>query len=316
MSDESFHPKIQKMLQAAAEISSQPISSLTTEEIRASRNQILAGLGGPPDPVAEVEDIQIPVESGKITLRVYTPEKDGVLPGLLYFHGGGWVVGSLDTHDSICRKLALGIRCVVVSVDYRLAPEHKFPTAAEDAYAATKWVAENAARINCSPERLAVAGDSAGGNLAAVVCLMARDRGGPALKFQLLVYPNTDLSAFDKESFRKYGDRLILTTEIMTFYRNAYLGGEEDGRNPYASPLLAGDLSGLPLALIITAEHDILACDGADYAHRLREAGVPTSHSDYEGMIHVFFGMAELGSENNGLDEAVTALRAALFAKV
>ena len=314
MSELEFHPHIRTLLRAASENSPPPITSLTVEEIRIGRNQILAGLAGPPRPVAGIEDIRIPAKGGEITIRVYYPVREGCLPGLLYFHGGGWFVGNLDTHDSLCRKLSLETGCVVVSVDYRLAPEYKFPTAVEDAYAAAEWVAENATRINCSPERLAVAGDSAGGNLAAVVCLMARDRGGPEFRFQLLVYPNTDLSDFGKNSFRKYGDRLILTTEIMTFYRNAYLDREEDSRNSYASPLLAPDLRGLPPALIITAEHDILACDGADYARRLEEAGVPATHSVYKGMIHLFFGMADLGPKENGMDEAVTALRQALFA--
>ena len=194
MSEFEFHPHIQKLLRAAAENSSPPITSLTAEEIRASRNQILAGLAGSPDPVAAIEDIRIPAKRGEITIRVYYPGREDCLPGLLYFHGGGWFVGNLDTHDSLCRKLSLGTGCVVVSVDYHLAPEHTFPPAVEDAYAAAEWVAENATRINCSPERLAVAGDSAGGNLTAVVCLVARDSGGPKFKFQLLVYPNTDLS--------------------------------------------------------------------------------------------------------------------------
>jgi len=312
MTELKFHPHIESLIRAAAESDAPPLASLTVEEVRAARNPVITDHLGPPEPMAKVEDLPIEVEGGEITLRVYTPAGPGPFPGLVYFHGGGWVVGNLETHDSLCRALANAASCVVVAADYRLSPEHKFPVAAEDAFAATLWAAENAARLNCRPGALAVGGDSAGGGLAASVCLMARDRGGPELKFQLLVYPVTDLASFDKPSYKKYWDRLILTGETMDFFREAYLARPQDGLNPLASPLLAPSLAGLPPALVITAEHDVLTSDGQDYAARLKEAGVAAGSSSYPGMIHLFFGMAALTRRENGLDEAAAALKKAL----
>lgn len=203
----------------------------------------------------------------------------------------------------------------MVSVDYRLAPEHKFPAALEDAYAATHWVAQTAHRINGDPGRIAVGGDSAGGNLAAVVSLMARDKGGPTLVYQVLVYPVTNLSSFDTDSYREHGEGYILTRENMEYYRNHYLGREEDGQNPYASPLLAEDLRDLPPALVITAEFDVLTDEAKAYAKRLRGAGVPVEYSCYDGMIHPFFSLAgAVDRAREAMDEATAALRS-VFAR-
>jgi acetyl esterase len=221
------------------------------------------------------------------------------------------VIGSLDTHDSLARGLANTGGCVVVSVDYRLAPEHKFPCAAEDAYAATRWAAEHAAEVGGDGSRLAVAGDSAGGNLAAAVALMARDRGGPALALQILIYPVTDRD-FDTPSYLNKGEGYGLTRSGMQWFWNHYLSGDDDLANPYAAPLRAPDLAGLPPALVITAEYDCLKDEGDAYAERLREAGVPTRHSSYDGMIHGFMTLTTLFPQGvRAIEEAGVALREA-----
>jgi acetyl esterase len=202
----------------------------------------------------------------------------------------------------------------VVSVDYHLSPEHKFPTQAEEAYEATRWVMDNCKLLGVDPRRIAVGGDSAGGNLAAVVSLMARDKGGPNLVQQLLVYPVTDLSSMDNESYRKHGQDYILTRESMIYYRSHYLKREEDALDPYASPLLARRLDDLPSALLITAEFDVLADEGAAYARRLKEAGVPVCYSCYDGMVHAFFSMAGIINRTiEALDEAGNVLRSAFW---
>lgn len=312
MAELNFLDHVRSLILAAAENPAPPLASLSVEEVRAARNPVLIDHLGPPEPVAGVEDLPLWVKDGEITLRVYTPKGPGPFPGLVYFHGGGWVVGNLETHDSLCRALANAAACVVVAVDYRLSPEHKFPVAVEDAFSATLWAAENSRRLNCLPGALAVAGDSAGGGLAASVCLLARDRGGPELKLQLLVYPVTDLSSFDRPSYRDYWDKLILTGESMGYFREAYLARPEDGLDPLASPLLAESLAGLPPALVITAEHDVLTSDGQEYAARLKKAGVKTACLSFPGTIHLFFGMAALNRRENGLEAAARALRQAL----
>jgi acetyl esterase len=221
------------------------------------------------------------------------------------------VAGSLAVHEAGCRQIASEAGCVVVSVDYRLAPEHKFPAAACDCYAATEWVAANAAAIAVDPARLAVGGDSAGGNLAAVVCLMARDRGGPPLVSQLLVYPIVDHN-FDTASYRGNGQGYLLTRERMEYYWNSYLASPADGHHPYASPLQASDLRGLPPALVITAEFDPLRDEGEAYAARLCEAGVSAMVSRWDGMIHAFFNMGAVLEETRLVRaQAARALRAA-----
>ncbi len=243
-----------------------------------------------PEPVAAVENRSIDGPGGAIPVRIYSPAGNGPRPALVYFHGGGFVIGSLETHDHTCRALANAARCVVVAVDYRLAPESKFPAALDDCYAATSWVAENGLAIGVDPSRIAVGGDSAGGNLAAVVALLARERGGPRLAFQLLVYPATD-AACDTASCRENAEGYLLTRRTMLWFWDNYLADPADGRSPLASPLRAEKLDGLPPALIITAEYDPLRDEGEAYAERLREAGVPVECARYAGMFHGFFGM-------------------------
>ena len=216
------------------------------------------------------------------------------LPALVYFHGGGHVIGNLDTHDAVARNLCNGAGCIVVSVDYRLAPEHKFPAAAEDASAAVGWCAAHGAEIGIDPRRMAVGGDSAGGNLAAVAALMARDAGGPAIRLQVLVYPVTDY-ACDTESYRTYSDGYgMLDARSMRWFRDHYLRGDADRLDWRAAPLRAGDLTGLPPALVLTAQCDVLHDEGEAYARRLRAAGVEVEYRKARGLIHGFFTMAPM----------------------
>jgi len=267
---------------------------------------------GEPEAVARVEDRTIPGPAGEIPVRVYTPEGEGSFPALVYFHGGGFVLCNLDTHDASCRAIAKRAGCVVVSVDYRLAPEHRYPAAAEDCYAATQWVAKHGAELDIDTTRVAIGGDSAGGNLTAVTALMARDRGGPALRFQLLIYPVTDC-AFDTPSYRDNADGYFLTRDMMRWFWEQYLADPVQAAEPYASPLRAADLTGLPPGLCITAEYDPLRDEGEAFALRLRAAGVEVATSRYDGMFHGFFAMeGQLDRARDAVAESVAALRAAL----
>jgi acetyl esterase len=231
----------------------------------------------------------------------------------MYFHGGGFVICNLDSHDRECRNLAKASGCVVISVDYRLAPEHPFPAAPEDAYAATRYVAEHGAEFNVDASRIAVAGDSAGGNLATVVALMARERGGPALRFQLLIYPGTDWTDDSSPSRQEYRNDHFLTADMMDWFTDLYLPRAEDRRSPYASPIFAEDLSGLPPAMVITAECDPIRDQGEAYARRLQAAGVPVVLKRYDGMIHPFFNLAGIiDAARVAVADAGSAVRSAL----
>lgn len=264
--------------------------------------------------VAKVEMTEADGPAGKIPLRIYTPAGAGEKPGLLFFHGGGFVVCDLDSHDATCRELSNGSDCVVVSVDYRLAPEAKFPAAPEDCYAATKWVVDHASELGIDAQRIAVAGDSAGGNLAAVVAMMCRDRNGPALSHQLLIYPVTD-NRFDTISYKENGVGYFLSADMMRWFWHHYLESEIDGDNPLASPLRATDLSRLPSTTLLTAEYDPLRDEGCAYAKRLQEAGVQTTYTNYPGVFHGFFGMtAQIPRARQAVDEACAELRKAFEA--
>lgn len=304
-------PQAQAFLDQMAASGAPPLTSQSVAQARRSL-LVFASLGGDPEPVATVEDRKLPGPAGAIPVRVYTPAGSGPFPVLVYFHGGGWVLCDLDTHDPICRSLSNAAGCVVASVDYRLAPEHKFPAAADDCFAATQWVMNNASLINGDPGRIAVGGDSAGGNLAAVVALMARDRGGSQLVFQLLVYPVTDYYAPGTPSYHQNADGYFLTRDDMVWFWNHYLDGEADAANPYACPLRATSLTGLPPALVITAEFDPLRDEGEIYTARLRESGVPAELVRYDGMIHGFFSMAGiLDQGRSALALAAAQLRSA-----
>jgi acetyl esterase len=240
--------------------------------------------------MARVTNRRIDTPGGDLSVRIYHPQDKALLPVLVFYHGGGWVLGSLDTHDSVARALAAAANCIVVSVDYRLAPEHRFPAAVDDSVSAVRWVHTHAAEFGADSHRIAVGGDSAGGNLAAVVALALRDTGGPALAGQLLVYPVTRLRGPREGSFVTNGEDYFLRTSDMDWFENHYLG-DSDAADPRASPLLARDFGRLPPALVITAEFDPLLDQGEAYALRLSKAGVPCTSTRYAGAIHGFFGM-------------------------
>jgi acetyl esterase len=265
-----------------------PVQELTIAQARAQMDMSTHFLGELPQ-VAHVDDRQVPGPGGPIRVRIITPQtaREGPLPVLVYFHGGGWVLGNIESHEGICRALAHAAEAIVVTVDYRRAPEHRFPAAVEDAFAATSWVAAHAAEFGGDPKRIAVVGDSAGGNLAAVTCIMARDRGGPDLAFQVLVYPITDYN-LQTGSYRQYAEGYFLTRSEMAWYWEQYCPKQNDRWHPHASPCRAGDLAGLPPALVITAEYDVLRDEGEAYASQLRAAGVPVNAHRYDGMIHGF----------------------------
>jgi acetyl esterase len=287
----ALDPEAVALLRQLEATSPPPLWTISAAEARQAMAARTAALAQEPEPLAAVEDRHIPGPETALPVRIYTPAGTGPFPLLVYFHGGGWVLGNLDTHDALCRALANEAGRVVVSVDYRLAPEHKHPAPLEDAYAATAWVAANAASLHGDPSRLAVGGDSAGGNLAAGVALLARDRRGPALTGQVLIYPVTDYS-FDTPSYRDCAEGYFLTRDEMVWFWGQHLSSQADGSSPYASPLRAADLSGLPAAVVVTAEFDPLRDEGEAYGRRLAEAGVPVVVTRYPGMIHNFLRTA------------------------
>ena len=293
-------PQAQRVIDAMAALNLKPVEESTPAEARESIRTRTAALGPFPD-VAAVVDHRAPVSGGEIIVRAYSPGGPGPHPALVYYHGGGWVIGDLYTHDGLCRSITNAARCAVLSVDYRLAPESKYPVAVEDSYAALLWIVANAERLGIDRRRMAVGGDSAGGNLATVMALMARDRTGPRLALQVLIYPVTDHD-LDTRSYRENATGYILTREGMRWFWNHYLASEAQGREPYASPLRAASLAGLPPALVITAEYDPLCDEGEAYAARLRDAGVPVTLTRYPGMFHGFVRLT------NVLDKARTAL--------
>jgi acetyl esterase len=280
----------------------------TVEEARAGYDAMGAAGGESPE-LASVEDRSIPGPAGDIAIRVYTPVGEGPFPVVVFFHGGGFTIGSLTSHDPVARRNCGEAEALVVAVDYRLAPEHPFPAAVEDAFAALQWVGEHAASIGGDPSRIAVCGDSAGGNLSAVTAIMARDAGGPPLRFQALIYPTTDARA-DYPSVQENGDSIFLSADSMQWFYEQYKSDKLDWR---ASPILAHDLSGLPPALIITAEYDTLRDEGEAYGEALRSAGNDVTIRRYEGMTHVFFQLwGVLDKAKEAMTETTTALRKAL----
>jgi acetyl esterase/lipase len=250
-----------------------------------------------PPAMAQVLEREVPVPSHVIPLRVYVPGSEPVYPVTVYYHGGGWFLSDLDTHDVVCRKLALASSSIVVSVYYRLAPENPFPAAVDDAFSAVFWVSRNAASFGGDPSRIAVAGDSAGGNLAAVVTLLARERKEPRIACQVLFYPATDMSRFDTQSHRDFSDGYFLTRKYIEIFRDLYARDPNDWTNPYFSPLLEPDLATLPPAVVVTAEFDPLRDEGEAYAARLAAAGVPVVAKRYDGIIHGFLTLDRLFPE-------------------
>ena len=299
-------PQIRQVMEDTAALGLPAPYTVSPEEARANAKKRPRSPG--PE-VAKVEDRSIPGPDSDVPVRVYTPQGNGPFPILAWYHGGGWVVGDLESADATARDLCVGGECVVVSVDYRLAPDAKFPGPANDCWAATTWAVENAVSINGDASRLAVGGDSAGGNLAAAMCLMAADQGGPEIVFQLLIYPVTDVD-FTTVSYDDNAEGYGLTKVTMEWYWDHYLESMADASNPYAAPLQAKSLAGQPPALVITAEYDPLRDEGETYAKRLSEAGVATTATRYDGVIHGFFNMnAVVDKSQQAVDEASAALR-------
>jgi acetyl esterase len=263
------------------------------------------------DPCGEIRDSSLPGPKGEIGVRVYTPldSPASLLPGLIFFHGGGFVLGDLETHDGLCRVLANESGCRVVSVDYRLAPEHPFPAAVEDCVAATEWVAENAGTFGVDASRIAVGGDSAGGNLAAVVAIIAKQSGAPRLRFQLLIYPVAQLGGAETVSMRENGKGYFLEKASMEWFTKLYCPDSDQRTDARLSPLLARDVTGLPPAYVVTAGFDPLRDEGKAYADKLDAAGVPVTYVNYPGMVHGFFSFRGLVPKAR---EAVAAASAAV----
>ncbi|WP_121741260.1 alpha/beta hydrolase [Natronorubrum halophilum] len=309
------HPDVKVFLERYNSLDAPSFDEVSAREARQLFDDL--GLGGEPTiDLESVTDRRIDGPDGDLPVRIYEPGTAGEdRPLVLYFHGGGWVIGGVDTHDGTCRKLAAESGYPVVSVDYRLAPEHPFPAGLEDCYAALEWAADAASELAADPDRIVLAGDSAGGNLAAATALLARDRGGPAVAYQLLIYPVTG-TANETESYRENDEGYFLTADEMAWFREHYFGREIDEGNVYAMPRLANDLAALPPATIMTAGFDPLRDDGAAYADRLEAAGVPVTYRNYDDMIHGFFGMisepVDLDRAHAAYDEAVDDLRRAL----
>ena len=269
-------------------------------------------LGGEPEGVAAVENRFIPGPTADLPVRIYRPDGEGPLPALLYFHGSGWVILNIEICDAACRMMANRTGCVIVAVNYQKAPEHKFPIPFDDCYSATQWVFDNAAELGIDPQRIGVAGDSAGGNLAAAVTLKARDHQGPRIAYQLLVYPALEYG-WDKPSAHENAVGYSLQRGSMQYFWEHYVRSASDAENPYVSPLKAKDFAGLPPAFVFTAGYDPLRDDGKEYADRLREAGIPVTYRNYDGMIHGFFWMSGVVDQaGTVMDEVGEQVRAAL----
>ena len=307
----TLDPVLQDILAQPGDPNATPVEEQTPEEARAEFAADMRAVDGPQPEIAESKDFEIPGPGGSITLRSYLP--DGMQdagPLLVYYHGGGNIRGSIETHDSTCRVLANAGCFAVLSVDYRLAPEHRFPAAVEDAYAAAGWAAENAGRFGCDAGRLAVGGDSAGGNLAAATSLLAQQTGAVSIAFQLLIYPVIDLVA-DNESRRLYSSGYLLNS--MPFYTRSYVPDLENRRQPLASPIHAESHAGLPPALVLTAGFDPLHDEGEAYAEALRAAGVPVDYFCFESMIHGFVSLRGLVPQaEEGLRRAARSLNATI----
>jgi acetyl esterase len=294
-----LHPKMKYFLENLLPVYPEGYSP-TLEDIR-SRSSAVKGTV---EAVHKVEDRSIQGPESLIPIRIYTPEGQGPFPIVVFFHGGGFVYGDLESHDAVCRSIVNASQHIVVAVDYRLAPENPFPAAPNDCFAATKWVYENASELNGDKTNLSVAGDSAGGNLAAVVCLMAKEKGGLSISKQVLLYPVTDSYEPGKyDSYIENGKGYFLTTDSMGLFSKLYVQNSEWRNHPYATPLNAPDVSCMPPALIITAEYDPLRDEGEVYAEKLRNSGVEVTLEREEGLIHGFFNLFSLMDSKEDLKE-------------
>ena len=306
-------PQTQLLLDQMNEVDAPPIWDQPIDELRHNFNELVISLQTPGPKLKHIEDRDIPGPHGTIPVRIYWPDDapDGALPMFVHFHGSGFVVLGLDSHDNACRELAEGAGCIVVAVNYRKSPEHKFPQPPDDAWAATQWAVENSAELGGDAGRIAVGGDSAGGCLAAVVAQRAAREGAPDIALQLLIYPVTDMSD-GTESYRRFADGFSLTADMMRWFIRCYLNSDDEKTDPTAAPLRAGDLSGVASALILTASHDPLLDDGIQYGEKLRAAGVAVTHSDYAGQIHGFWNFTDrIDAAFEARAEACAALREA-----
>jgi acetyl esterase len=306
----ALDPQVEEYLHGLSERGLPPLHRLPLADARETYRNLSVS-ETPPEAVGSVTERSVPGPEGDVPTRIYTPTGDGPHPALVFFHGGGWMLGGLETHDALCRALANAAGCVVVAVDYRLAPEHPFPAGLEDCYAATRWVASNAEAIGAAPDTLMIAGDSAGATLAAGVGLLARDRNGPDIDYQVLAYPVTNYG-FETASYEENAQGYFLTREDMKRFWDGYLRCELEGSHPYASPLRARTLAALPPAFVLTCGFDPLRDDGRELVTRLSGAGVATTHVEYDDMIHGFLTMLadpELDRARDAIERIGDAVR-------
>jgi len=275
------------------------------EKIRERLNSESTKSSKPTIPFSNVKNTTVEANSQKIPIRIYTPENQDNFPIIIYSHGGSWISGNLDTHDNVCRKLAQNTKAIVISVDYHLAPENPFPAGLNDVYNILEWTYKNAESINGNKKQIAVVGDSAGGNLSAAVSLMARNKNGPHITCQVLIYPSTNIYKLNSQSWSYFSNDFNISTEEMEKYISLYIPQKEDRKNPYASPLLAKDLKELPDALVITAEIDPLRDDGEDYGNKLKDAGIQANTIKFNGVTHGFITMDKITDK---ADEALNQI--------
>jgi acetyl esterase len=310
----ALHPQVVALLERAAKSPLPPYSEVPPAVARRFYRDVRGALTPDPPAVESVQLLIAPGPGGPVPVRAYRPKgagRDEVLPALVYFHGGGWVIGDLDTHDVVCRTLANGARCAVFSVEYRKAPESPFPAAVEDCFSALSFVFSNSKSLKVNSKQIAVGGDSAGGNLATVVAMLARDAGGPSLSFQLLIYPGVD-NRMGHASIETNGEGYLLTKKSMHYFRGHYLPNPADWHDWRASPLLAKSLAGLPPAFVMTAGFDPLRDEGRAYSERLQQEGVRTEYREYSDMVHGFITMGRaLDTANTALEDCARALQRA-----
>lgn len=308
----SLHPQVVQLLERAAKSQLPPYWQVPAAVARRFYRDVRGPLAPDPPAVESSSLLLAPGKAGPIPVRAYRPKgssKDEILPALVYYHGGGWVIGDLDTHDVVCRTLCNAARAAVLSVEYRKAPESPFPAAVDDSFSALKYISENGKALKINPSTVAVGGDSAGGNLATVVALMARDAGAPRVAFQLLIYPGCD-QRMNHPSIDRNGDGYLLTKKTMEYFRAFYLPNKADYEDWRASPLLAKSLAGLPPAYVMTCGYDPLVDEGRAYFERLKKEGVSVEYREYSDMVHGFITMGRaLDTANTALAECARALR-------